>query len=255
VPTVTWLGHATVSVEADGRRLLTDPTVTARIAHLRRRRPVPPGVLDRPVDAVVITHVHLDHLHLPSLRRVAPTGELVVPRGAGPLVTSIAPGRVTEVVEGDAVDLGFARLQVVHAEHLAGRGPHSRVRAEPVGYVIEAAGRRVYVAGDTDLFPAMHDLGPVDLAVLPIWGWGPTLGERHLDPGTAAEATARIAPARVMAYHWGTYSPVRIGRGAPAWLDRPIEAFREALGAAGLADRLVPVVPGGRVDLEPVPPS
>lgn len=253
--TVTWVGHATVSIEVDGRRLLTDPTVTARIAHLRRRRPVPAGVLDRPVDAVAVTHVHLDHLHLPSLRRVAPTGALVVPRGAGLLVSSIAPGRVTEVVEGDVVDLGVVRLRVVHAEHLAGRGPHSRVRAEPVGYVVEAVGRRVYVAGDTDLFPAMRDLGPIDLAVLPIWGWGPTLGERHLDPSTAAEATARIDPERVVAYHWGTYSPVRIGTGAPAWLDRPIESFREALRGAGLGERLVPLVPGGTVTLTPTSPD
>src|SRR4051794_38358251 len=83
---LTWVGHATVLIEVAGHRILTDPILTRRVAHLRRRRPVPQL---EPVDTVLISHVHMDHLHVPSLRRVAPGAALVVPRGARSLVDGL----------------------------------------------------------------------------------------------------------------------------------------------------------------------
>ena len=93
---------------------------------------------------------------------------------------------------------------------------------------------RVYFAGDTDLFPTMSDLaGRVDVALLPVSGWGPTLGRGHLDPVRAAEAAARIQPAIAIPIHWGTLFPVGLRRLARRRFEGPGEAFREAVAARG----------------------
>lgn len=207
-----------------------------------------------PVDVVLVSHVHMDHLHLPSLRRVSGATRAVVPAGAERLVESLGFGAVSPARAGDRVLLegpgGTVVVEVVEANHLRGRGPHTRVLADPVGYVVRADGRSAYFAGDTDLLDSMRELVSIDVALLPIWGWGPTLGERHLDPSTAAIATEWIAPGSVLPIHWGTYSPVRPVPGAPAWIDDPPAAFARALAARGLERRLLDVRPGGAVTLE-----
>lgn len=247
---VRWIGHATVELELGGLRVLTDPLVTPRVAHLRRRVAPPP---DLAPDVVLISHLHLDHLHAASLRQVvgrgaAPT-ELVVPRGAAPLVRRLRPlATVTEVVPGDRLRFGDVTVTVTAARHSCGRGPHSRRRADPLGYVVAAGGRSAYFAGDTDLFPGMRALGPIDVALLPIWGWGPTLGDGHLNPARAAEATAWIEPRAVVPIHWGTYSPIHPRPGTPAWIDDPLTAFTTALAERALPTRLVPLRPGDSFD-------
>ena len=205
-------------------------------------------------DVVLISHLHLDHLHLPSLARVVGRGDrptrLLVPRGAAPVVRRLGSAvDVVEVQPGDHVDVGSSvTVSVTPARHSCRRGPHSRVVADPVGYVVRGRGQSAYFAGDTDLFPEMRELGPIDLALLPIWGWGPTLGEGHLDPARAAQAVALIDPAVVVPIHWGTYSPVRAGRGAPDWIDAPLAKFESALTEIGLVDRLHALPPGASLE-------
>jgi L-ascorbate metabolism protein UlaG (beta-lactamase superfamily) len=246
--TVTWIGHATVVLEIDGYRIVTDPILTSRVAHLRRR--VEPAVIAS-VDAVLISHLHMDHLHLRSLRTLAAGARVVAPTGSGKLFRSLPHDGLDEVVHGDTVTLRAAtaaspaiEATAVFADHSNSRGPHSRLVAEPVGYVVRCGARAVYFAGDTDLFDGMRELGPIDIALIPIWGWGPTLGERHLDPGRAATATHWIDPRHVVPIHWGTYTPITPRRGSPAWIDNPLGAFTDALAELGLADRLIALRPG-----------
>jgi L-ascorbate metabolism protein UlaG (beta-lactamase superfamily) len=249
---ITWYGHSTVLVDVGGVRVLTDPLLTASVAHLRRRREIEPPP---PVDAVVISHVHMDHLHPRSLRRVTRAEtRVVVPAGAAGLLRGVKSTRVDEVHPGDRVEVvaaaGAVELEAVPAQHSDSRGPHTRRTAPALGYVVNAGRRRVYFAGDTGPFDEMAELGPVDVALLPIWGWGSTLGQGHLDPTTAAEATERLQARRVIAIHWGTYSPRRVAPGPPAWLDRPLDDFRRALAARGLADRLVALEPGDATTID-----
>jgi L-ascorbate metabolism protein UlaG (beta-lactamase superfamily) len=248
---VTWVGHATALLDIDGYRVITDPLMTSRVAHLRRRRPMPsPDVYD--VDLILLSHVHVDHLHLRSLQRLRPTAKVLTPQGSARLLRKVGFTDVREIVVGDRIetgqiDSGPITVEVVPAAHKRGRGPHSRVSADPVGFVVDGAGRRVYFPGDTDLFDGMADLGDIDVALLPIWGWGSTLGEGHLNPRRAAEATRIIRPELLLPIHWGTYAPEDGRRRLPTWFDQPPQELRTQLDAIDELHRLALVEPGGSV--------
>jgi L-ascorbate metabolism protein UlaG (beta-lactamase superfamily) len=242
---LTWIGHATVLAVLGDVRVLTDPVLTGRVAHLRRHGDVAPDA-SVGAEAVLISHVHMDHLHIPSLRLLGDT-PLVVPEGAGRWLRRHGFADVAETRVGDRAIFGSVTVETVPAIHPAGRGPHSRMSAAAVGYVLTSSRRSVYFAGDTDLFDGMGDLPPVDVALLPIGGWGPTLGPGHLDPAQAARATDLIRPELVVPIHWGTYSRITPRRRPPTWLDRPAEQFAAALAEIGQADRLRLLGPGGRL--------
>jgi L-ascorbate metabolism protein UlaG (beta-lactamase superfamily) len=245
--TITWIGHATALLDLGGVRLLTDPALTPRLAHLRRHHPVDLGTIGTP-DAVLISHVHSDHLHLPSLRLLGHGVALIVPTGAGNFVRRQGFRDVREVSVGETVEISGVGVTAVPAVHDTRRGPHSRLQATPVGYVVR--GRyAVYFAGDTDLFPAMADIR-ADVALLPIWGWGRTLGPGHLDPVSAVRAMELVRPSLVVPIHWGTFSPVSV-RAEPTWLRHPLQHFEAELTRTGAFDRLRALAPGGSLVLDP----
>jgi len=201
---VTYVGHATVLLELDGARVLTDPLLRARVFHLRRHAPVSAGSLGH-VDAVLVSHAHWDHLDLPSLRRLqGDAATIVLPRGTR---KHVRRGRFREVVEtdvGEEIQVAGLRVVATHADHEGARLPFGHP-SPSLGYVIEGSSR-VYFAGDTDLFDGMRDLPPLDLALLPVSGWGPKLPAGHLDPRGAAEALRLLRPRVAIPIHWGTYS-------------------------------------------------
>lgn len=245
---VTWLGHASALIEVDGVRIMTDPAVTPRLAHLRRHHQVEPVHLKRP-DLVLISHLHMDHLHVPSLRLLGEDLDLVVPAGAGAMLRRRGFGQVREVRAGETVQHGRVVVEVVPAVHSSRRGPHTRVAADAVGYVIRSSSTSVYFPGDTDLFAQMASLGPIDVAMLPIWGWGPSLGDGHLDPSGAARAIELVDPAAVVPIHWGTYSPLGVRRRAPDWLLTPVRRFEHEVSLIGASERLRVLVPGEQLGL------
>jgi L-ascorbate metabolism protein UlaG (beta-lactamase superfamily) len=219
---VTYLGHASTLIELDGITLLTDPVLRRRTAHLLRTGPLPE--VGRP-DAILISHGHLDHLDLGTLERLPRETLVVVPRGLGDLVGSRGFERVEEVNEGDEVLLDTVVVRATQADH-AGRPAPGRSGAA-VGYLISGSGT-VYFAGDTDLFDGMAGLAPeLDLALIPIWGWGPTIGEGHLDPVRAADALALLRPRIAVPIHWGTLRPFYRSTRA-AFLSEPLTAFLAA---------------------------
>jgi L-ascorbate metabolism protein UlaG (beta-lactamase superfamily) len=222
---VTWIGHATVLLDLDGVRLLTDPLLRNRVAHLRRVAPVDVDSVGD-VDALLVSHVHYDHLDLPSLRLLDRSLRVIAPRGAGPLLRRRGFEDVVEAEAGDEITVGPVAVRVTHAEHPASRGP-LRAKAPSLGFLL-AGTASVYFAGDTDLFDGMAALGPLDLALLPVWGWGPSLGPGHLDPRRAAECAALLRARVAVPIHWGTYRPFH-GRQGP-FLVEPPEEFRRAAG-------------------------
>ena len=227
---IEYVGHATVFVDLDGVRLLTDPLLRNRVAHLRRTSGVSARAL-RGVDAILISHGHYDHLDLPSLDRIGKKLPVVVPRGLGGLLRKRRFESVIEIERGETLAIGDLQIHAVPAEHDRSRAPFG-ASADPVGYVVSGS-KSIYFAGDTDLFDGMSEIGPVDVGLIPIWGWGPGLGGGHLDPERAAEAVALVRPSMVVPIHWGTYFPIHLGlAGKPAFVDLPPAQF-----AAALAER------------------
>ncbi|MFF8447438.1 MBL fold metallo-hydrolase [Streptomyces leeuwenhoekii] len=225
---VTWWGHATCTVEDSHIRVLTDPLFTRRLAHLRRRR----GALPPPdawrADVALVSHLHADHLHVPSLARLAPGTRLLVPRGAPravPGLRRLRHLRVSEVAPGDVTAVGDLVVRAVPARHDGRRLPFGPHRSPALGYVVEGEAR-TYFAGDTGLFDEMEkEVGPVDVALLPVGGWGPFLGEGHLDAGRAAEALARLAPGSAVPVHYGTYWPIGMDAVRPHEFHAPGDDF------------------------------
>jgi L-ascorbate metabolism protein UlaG (beta-lactamase superfamily) len=243
---ITWLGHSTVLLDLDGTRLLTDPVLRTRLLHLRRTVALPERDALANVDAVLVSHLHYDHLDLASLRRLD-DAPIVVPAGGGRLLSGHGLARVVEIDVGDEVQVGRLTVRATYAEHDGARGPFG-TNAPAVGYVVSGS-HTVYFAGDTDLFDAMDGLVPaLDLALLPIAGWGPRLPAGHLDPRRAAEALALLRPTIVVPIHWGTYRRIGLSRD-PATLREPAESFaRFARELAPSVDvRVLPV--GGSLTL------
>jgi L-ascorbate metabolism protein UlaG (beta-lactamase superfamily) len=245
---ITWVGHATVALEIGGARLLTDPVLRSRVAHLRRHAPPPDPAVLAGLDGVLVSHLHLDHLDVPSLRMLGRGVRLVVPRGAAALMRRAGFHRVTELAVGEETNVGGAIVSALPAEHDGRRHPLGPV-AETIGFEIAGA-HRVYFAGDTDVFPGMERLaGRFDLALLPIWGWGPTLGPGHMDPAAAARAVALLRPRAVVPIHWGTLFPAGLRRVRGTALVEPPRAFARLVAeAAGDVD-VHTLAPGGSLDL------
>jgi L-ascorbate metabolism protein UlaG (beta-lactamase superfamily) len=210
--TLTWLGHSCATIRLDGLLVITDPALRSRIFHLRRLAPVDAGTLQG-VDVILVSHIHYDHLDLPSLDRLDRGAQVVVPAGAGGLLRRRGFRFVREVATGDEVDLGEIVVRVTHAQH--------------------AASRRVGTTRTlADVFDGMGSLGRIDVALLPVAGWGPRLPAGHLDPVRAVHALELIEPSIAVPIHWGTYAPWR----RPSGLATPAGAF------ADLAAKIAPAV-------------
>ena len=200
---LVWVGHATALIEVGGARLLTDPLLRSRLAHLRRHGPPPAPEAMRDLDAVLISHLHHDHLDLPSLRLLPRGTPLVVPRGAAAMLHRRGFADVRELAAGESTDVAGVEVLAVDAVHDRHR-LRIGLQADTLGYV---AGGAVYFAGDTDLFDGMADLAGIEVALIPVWGWGPSLGHGHLDPEAAARAAALLRPRIAVPIHWGTFFP------------------------------------------------
>jgi L-ascorbate metabolism protein UlaG (beta-lactamase superfamily) len=245
VSRITWIGHATVLIELGGVRLLTDPLLRPWLAHLRRHGPAPPAGLTDSLDAVLISHLHLDHLDLPSLRDIPRTARLLAPRGAGRLLRREGFLHAEEIAAGEQVDVAGVTVTAVRAVHDGRRFPYGP-RADTLGFV---AGGRVYFAGDTDLFDGMRELGGMDVALLPVWGWGPSLGEGHLDPEAAARAAALVRPRVAIPIHWGTFYPRLLARYKPDRLTDPPHEFAAAVARVAPEVDVRVLAPGESVPL------
>jgi L-ascorbate metabolism protein UlaG (beta-lactamase superfamily) len=205
-----------------------------RVLHLRRRVPLAAAELGD-LDGILVSHAHYDHLDPPSLRRLGTEVPVVAPVGVGRLLRFVDD--VREVDVGDEVRFGAVDVTATPAEHSSAR---MTIRSTPsLGYVVSGT-RRIYFAGDTDLFDGMADLaGSLDVALVPVAGWGSKVGVGHLDPERAARALQLLRPRLAVPIHWGTLSlPHRAASPHAA------ERFREL--AAELAPEVeVRIVPPG----------
>jgi L-ascorbate metabolism protein UlaG (beta-lactamase superfamily) len=220
----TWLGHSTVLLEVDGARVLTDPVWGERASPLafagpKRFQPVPvPVSALPPLDAVVISHDHYDHLDYPTILELA---KLDVP-----FVTSLGVGahleawgvpaaRITELDWWESIELpGAARrgvtITAAPSQHFSGRGLGSRNTTLWSSLVVKGPTRSVFFSGDTGLTPEYTEikqrLGPFDLVMLEVGAYHPAWGDIHLGPEHALEALALLGGGSFLPVHWGTFN-------------------------------------------------
>jgi L-ascorbate metabolism protein UlaG (beta-lactamase superfamily) len=247
---VQWLGHATALVELGGMRVLTDPVLGRRIGPLVRvADPVDPAAVAR-IDAVLLSHLHADHAQPASIRRLG-SPAVIAPRGSSRWLRRHGIVNVRELRRGQELEVQGVRITAVAATHDGRRRPLGP-SADALGYLIRDHRRGAYFAGDTDLFAGMADLdGEVDLALLPVSGWGRTLGPGHLDPARAARAAALIAPRVAIPIHWGTFALPRPLRGKPAGA-APVLEFMHRVAREAPSVEVRVLQPGERTRLAPL---
>ena len=243
----TWWGHSSSTVQLGSTRVATDPLLSDRLFHVRRYAARPAAAATE-ADLVLVSHLHHDHCHLPSLARFDPAVPIVVPAGAEHLLGELAGDRLVAVRPGDVVERAGVRVEVLAATHDGRRHPLSRERPPALGFRFGNDAGSCWYPGDTELRDDMKDVDPVDLALVPVGGWGPTLETGHLDPDEAATAVRRVGARWAVPVHWGTLWPVGLRYVARANHERlfvtPGPRFAAALAGSGV--EAVVLAPGER---------
>lgn len=240
---LTWLGHACFLIRVGGRTILTDPFLSdhaSPVAPLGPRRFAPPGLRPAqlpPIDVVLLSHNHYDHLDVPTLDAVPGRGRIqgVVPLGLRSYLADRGYAQVHELDWGDEARIGDLRITAVPAVHFSKRTLFDRNRTLWTGYAIESGNRRVYFAGDTaygQVFPRLaHELPRFDLGIVPIGAYEPRelMRGSHTTPEEAVQIGRDLGIPRLVGMHWGS---IRLTDEPPF---EPPERFREAAHAAGYA--------------------
>jgi N-acyl-phosphatidylethanolamine-hydrolysing phospholipase D len=252
-PTVTWIGHATVLVQMDHVTFLTDPTwssTASPLALLGPRRFASPGLALAalpPIDFVLVSHNHYDHLDLATLRRLATGGRtrFLVPLRVGALLRSAGIHAVDELDWWDVRRIGGVDVHFVPSQHWSGRGVTDQSATLWGGWVVVGPTRRFYFAGDTGYFAGFAEigrhLGPFGLAALPIGAYEPQAMMRavHLDPEEALQAGLDVGAAVMLGVHYGTFDLT------DEPLDEPPRRFQQEARRRGLAVETVWTPPLG----------
>ncbi|MBO3103141.1 MBL fold metallo-hydrolase [Cellulomonas fengjieae] len=244
---VRWLGHASTVIDVDGVRLLTDPLLLRQAGLLRRRGAAPDAAHWQGADAVLLSHLHHDHAELGSLRLLEGVPVLSARTNARWL-RSRGIGTATGLTELQwwQVPGSDVRVRMVPAVHIDRPMPY-RPNATH-GFLVVSGSFRIWFAGDTAPFAAMADIpvlagGPIDLALVPVGGWGPRLSGGHMDPVQAARVCASVGVRAAVPVHWGTLHAPVSRHLPPGWMDRAGPAFAHAAAR---------VAPGVRVHVVPV---
>jgi L-ascorbate metabolism protein UlaG (beta-lactamase superfamily) len=239
---VTFLGHATFLIRTAEGVVLTDPVFSGwagPIPGTGPQRVRPPGLrLEQlpPLDAVLLSHNHYDHLDISALRRLRTRQDplIVSPLKLGEYLRARGMRRVAELDWWESLPVGRLTVTLTPAQHYSARGPFDRNRTLWGGYAIGSAGRRVYFVGDTAApgpFRAVRErLGPPDLALIPIGAYEPRwfMRDAHLDPDEAVRGHVELGSRQSVAMHFGTFRLTNEG------IDEPPRRLREALRREGI---------------------
>lgn len=215
----TWLGHSTVLVEIEGRRVLVDPVWSDRVSPSRlvgprRLHPTPVSLVDLPpVDAVVISHDHYDHLDQATIQmlNLISHAQFLVPLGVGGHLQQwgVDPERIVELDWEDETRVAGLRFVATAAQHFSGR---SLARNDTLwaSWVIAGENHRVFYAGDSGYFPGFRDIGaahgPFELTLMPVGAYNDAWPDIHMTPEQAVDAHLDVGGELLLAVHWATYT-------------------------------------------------
>jgi L-ascorbate metabolism protein UlaG (beta-lactamase superfamily) len=253
----TWMGHASTLVEIDGHRILTDPVWSERaspstLVGPRRFHPPPIPLQDLPpIDLVIISHDHFDHLDMATVQALAARGaRFAVPLGVGAHLEawSIPAAQISELDWGERVQVGDLELVATPARHYSGRNPLRRDRTLWASWVVKGPRHRVFFSGDSGYFDGFQAIGrahgPFDLTLIKIGACDRTWQEIHLSPEEAVRAHQDLGGRLLLPVHWGTFNLA-----FHAWNAPPEEAV-----AAAAARGVAIVVPRPGQWVEPADP-
>ena len=216
---VTWLGHATALVEIDGARILTDPIWSERVSPSEwigpRRFFAPPLPLEElpPIDAVLVSHDHYDHLDMRTIERLAERGaRFFVPLGVGAHLEAwgVAPSRIEELDWDESRLVGGVTATLAPARHFSGRGFTDRDVTLWGSWVVAGPEHRVYYSGDSGYFDGFREIGaaygPFDAALMSLASYGPTWPHVHMTPEELVRAHVEIGGGVFLPVHWATFN-------------------------------------------------
>lgn len=240
-PQLTWIGHSTFLIQHRGLNILTDPIFSDRaspVSFAGPKRYTPPGLtIDKlpPIDIVVISHNHYDHLDLPSLKALGPEITYVVPLKNGKLLESVGLDKIHELDWHESVEIKGVRIHATPSQHWSARGLFDRREALWAAFVLEWENFNVFFGGDTgytqELFQDIGKrYGPFDAALIPIGAYEPRwfMKAAHVNPVEAVAIHKDIGSKWSVGIHWGTFpltaeSPLS-----------PLKNLQEALADAGV---------------------
>lgn len=245
---VTYIGHGTVAVDLAGTKVVTDPLLRARLLGIIHRRGEADARPAAEADAILISHLHPDHLDFRSLAQLGRERLIVGPPGSARVLARRGFRNAEELAPGETARVGALEIAATHAAHDGRRWPVGRHR-QAIGFEIHGGGLSAYYAGDTDLFEAMGEITSPDVALLPIGGWGPRVGRGHLDARRAAQAAAMIGARLVVPVHWGTFLRADLHRRRPELLSGPAAELRAQLAALAPGTEARILSPGESLEL------
>ncbi|MFJ5229814.1 MBL fold metallo-hydrolase [Kitasatospora sp. NPDC088391] len=238
---LTWLGHSTVLAEIDGVRVLFDPVWSERCSPFdwvgpKRLHPVPLPLAELgPVDVVVISHDHYDHLDMSTVRTLA-AGDAVfaVPLGIGAHLEhwGVSPRRIVDLDWWESAEIDGLRLTATPARHYCSRGPRPSRRHLWASWAVEGKRHRLFHSGDSGYFPGFAEiggrLGPFDVTMMQVGAYSEHWPEVHLTPEEAVQAHRDLGGAVLLPVHWATFDL------APHPWEEPAERTVAAAQAAGV---------------------
>jgi len=232
---VTWVGHSSLLIEIDGKTILTDPVWSNRVSFLSfigpKRFFQPPIALHHlpPLDAVIVSHDHFDHLDLATINLLSGQNiPFYCPLGVGHYLnqSGIESPFIHELDWGDSIMLGIdCQLTATPARHFSGRGIFGRNETLWASFVIKGPAHNIFFGADSGWFPGFQRIGeqfgPFDLTMLEIGAYGKYWPDIHMGPDKATNAHIALQGKLMMPIHWGTFSL------APhAWYE-PIERLEQ----------------------------
>ena len=257
-PQVTWIGHATVLVQYKGINVLTDPIFSERaspFSFMGPRRSAPPSLtIDQlpPIDFVLISHNHYDHLDEYTVKTLGNRTTWLVPLGYKEWFADLGVTRVVEFDWWDRRDIAGAAISATPSQHWTGRGFNDRYQALWASWAVEIGGFKFWFAGDTGydarIFTEIGErCGPFDLALIPIGGYAPRwfMKNMHVNPEEAVAIHKDIRSRYSLGVHWGTF-PLTAEP-----IDEPPRRLREA--AKSLQDSVFVAYPLGKTGVVPYP--